>query len=174
MDQCRLIHRVWSPVSRTSDQCFLSSSVSSIRVACHTLIHHHIFTNLILVFIILSSCSLAAEDPIRAHSFRNNVSQHRFNGFNVLYVECRAVYCRWTTCCCNLPGRETRKHAATQVTSMTVEFLQLQLNVLYKKTSTVAKLTVEGSRTWGAIGFWGLVGESGLRLRASKSRVWLS
>lgn len=48
--------------------------VSSIRVACHTLIHHHIFTNLILVFIILSSCSLAAEDPIRAHSFRNNVS----------------------------------------------------------------------------------------------------
>ncbi|PWA32420.1 hypothetical protein CCH79_00020432 [Gambusia affinis] len=46
-----------------------------IRVACHTLIHHHIFTNLILVFIILSSCSLAAEDPIRAHSFRNNVSR---------------------------------------------------------------------------------------------------
>uniref|UniRef100_A0A3Q2DMN5 Voltage-dependent L-type calcium channel subunit alpha n=1 Tax=Cyprinodon variegatus TaxID=28743 RepID=A0A3Q2DMN5_CYPVA len=45
-----------------------------IRVGCHTLIHHHIFTNLILVFIILSSCSLAAEDPIRAHSFRNNVS----------------------------------------------------------------------------------------------------
>lgn len=43
-------------------------------MACHTLIHHHIFTNLILVFIILSSCSLAAEDPIRAHSFRNNVS----------------------------------------------------------------------------------------------------
>lgn len=43
-------------------------------MGCHTLIHHHIFTNLILVFIILSSCSLAAEDPIRAHSFRNNVS----------------------------------------------------------------------------------------------------
>uniref|UniRef100_A0A452DLC8 Voltage-dependent L-type calcium channel subunit alpha n=1 Tax=Capra hircus TaxID=9925 RepID=A0A452DLC8_CAPHI len=41
--------------------------------ACHTLIHHHIFTNLILVFIILSSVSLAAEDPIRAHSFRNHI-----------------------------------------------------------------------------------------------------
>ncbi|KAH1180680.1 hypothetical protein KIL84_001614 [Mauremys mutica] len=42
-----------------------------LRVGCHALIHHHIFTNLILVFIILSSISLAAEDPIRAHSFRN-------------------------------------------------------------------------------------------------------
>uniref|UniRef100_A0A8C6W4Q7 Voltage-dependent L-type calcium channel subunit alpha n=1 Tax=Nannospalax galili TaxID=1026970 RepID=A0A8C6W4Q7_NANGA len=41
--------------------------------ACHTLIHHQIFTSLILVFIILSSVSLAAEDPIRAHSFRNHV-----------------------------------------------------------------------------------------------------
>uniref|UniRef100_A0A673GGR6 Voltage-dependent L-type calcium channel subunit alpha n=1 Tax=Sinocyclocheilus rhinocerous TaxID=307959 RepID=A0A673GGR6_9TELE len=53
---------------------FLFGSSSRIRVGCHTLIHHHIFTNLILVFIILSSISLAAEDPIRAHSFRNNVS----------------------------------------------------------------------------------------------------
>uniref|UniRef100_H3AD48 Calcium voltage-gated channel subunit alpha1 F n=1 Tax=Latimeria chalumnae TaxID=7897 RepID=H3AD48_LATCH len=44
-----------------------------IRVGCHALIHHHIFTNLILVFIILSSISLAAEDPIRAHSFRNHI-----------------------------------------------------------------------------------------------------
>uniref|UniRef100_A0A670YBC9 Voltage-dependent L-type calcium channel subunit alpha n=1 Tax=Pseudonaja textilis TaxID=8673 RepID=A0A670YBC9_PSETE len=46
---------------------------TSLRVGCHKLIHHHIFTNLILVFIILSSISLAAEDPIRAHSFRNNI-----------------------------------------------------------------------------------------------------
>lgn len=45
-----------------------------IRVGCHKLINHHIFTNLILVFIMLSSVSLAAEDPIRSHSFRNNVS----------------------------------------------------------------------------------------------------
>lgn len=48
-------------------------SSTRLRVGCHKLIHHHIFTNLILVFIILSSISLAAEDPIRAHSFRNNV-----------------------------------------------------------------------------------------------------
>jgi len=44
-----------------------------LRVRCHALIHHHVFTNLILVFIILSSVSLAAEDPVRAHSPRNHV-----------------------------------------------------------------------------------------------------
>uniref|UniRef100_A0A8D0V3E8 Voltage-dependent L-type calcium channel subunit alpha n=1 Tax=Sus scrofa TaxID=9823 RepID=A0A8D0V3E8_PIG len=49
------------------------SLTTELRKACHTLIHHHVFTNLILVFIILSSVSLAAEDPIRAHSFRNHI-----------------------------------------------------------------------------------------------------
>ena len=48
-----------------------------IRVGCHKLINHHIFTNLILVFIMLSSAALAAEDPIRSHSFRNTVSPQR-------------------------------------------------------------------------------------------------
>ncbi|XP_062975001.1 voltage-dependent L-type calcium channel subunit alpha-1F [Elgaria multicarinata webbii] len=52
---------------------FCLSKTNPLRVGCHRLIHHHIFTNLILVFIILSSISLAAEDPIRAHSFRNNI-----------------------------------------------------------------------------------------------------
>lgn len=50
------------------------SSSSRIRVFCHQLINHHIFTNLILVFIMLSSASLAAEDPIRNFSARNIVS----------------------------------------------------------------------------------------------------
>ncbi|KAK2082796.1 Voltage-dependent L-type calcium channel subunit alpha-1F [Saguinus oedipus] len=53
---------------------FCLSQTNPLRKGCHTLIHHHVFTNLILVFIILSSVSLAAEDPIRAHSFRNHVS----------------------------------------------------------------------------------------------------
>ncbi|KAK7880741.1 hypothetical protein WMY93_032625 [Mugilogobius chulae] len=44
-----------------------------LRVACHSFIHHPYFTNFILVFIILSSISLAAEDPIKSHSFRNIV-----------------------------------------------------------------------------------------------------
>ncbi|XP_071980324.1 voltage-dependent L-type calcium channel subunit alpha-1F isoform X3 [Engystomops pustulosus] len=52
---------------------FILSNTNPLRVGCHRLIHHHIFTNLILVFIILSSISLAAEDPIRAHSFRNHI-----------------------------------------------------------------------------------------------------
>ncbi|XP_068104416.1 voltage-dependent L-type calcium channel subunit alpha-1F isoform X2 [Hyperolius riggenbachi] len=52
---------------------FILSNTNCLRVGCHHLIHHHIFTNLILVFIILSSISLAAEDPIRAHSFRNHI-----------------------------------------------------------------------------------------------------
>ncbi|XP_074057973.1 voltage-dependent L-type calcium channel subunit alpha-1F [Macrotis lagotis] len=52
---------------------FCLSHTNPLRVHCHALIHHRIFTNLILVFIILSSVSLAAEDPIRAHSFRNHL-----------------------------------------------------------------------------------------------------
>ncbi|XP_069501369.1 voltage-dependent L-type calcium channel subunit alpha-1F isoform X2 [Ambystoma mexicanum] len=52
---------------------FILSRTNPLRRGCHQLINHHIFTNLILVFIILSSISLAAEDPIRAHSFRNHI-----------------------------------------------------------------------------------------------------
>ncbi|KAF7647451.1 hypothetical protein LDENG_00172210 [Lucifuga dentata] len=65
---------------------FCLSSTNPIRVACHTLIHHHIFTNLILVFIILSSCSLAAEDPIRAHSFRNNILGYADYAFTSIFT----------------------------------------------------------------------------------------
>ncbi|XP_073448397.1 voltage-dependent L-type calcium channel subunit alpha-1D isoform X6 [Aquarana catesbeiana] len=50
---------------------FIFSNTNPIRVGCHKLINHHIFTNLILVFIMLSSASLAAEDPICSTSFRN-------------------------------------------------------------------------------------------------------
>ncbi|XP_076614540.1 calcium channel, voltage-dependent, L type, alpha 1D subunit, a isoform X4 [Chaetodon auriga] len=52
---------------------FIFSSTNPLRVFCHRLINHHIFTNLILVFIMLSSVSLAAEDPIRNLSARNIV-----------------------------------------------------------------------------------------------------
>uniref|UniRef100_A0A6Q2XDJ2 Voltage-dependent L-type calcium channel subunit alpha n=1 Tax=Esox lucius TaxID=8010 RepID=A0A6Q2XDJ2_ESOLU len=52
---------------------FIFSKTNPIRVGCHQLINHHIFTNLILVFIMLSSVSLAAEDPIRNFSARNIV-----------------------------------------------------------------------------------------------------
>ncbi|XP_069393041.1 calcium channel, voltage-dependent, L type, alpha 1D subunit, a isoform X7 [Paralichthys olivaceus] len=52
---------------------FIFSTTNPVRVFCHKLINHHIFTNLILVFIMLSSVSLAAEDPIRNFSARNIV-----------------------------------------------------------------------------------------------------
>ncbi|XP_061919923.1 voltage-dependent L-type calcium channel subunit alpha-1D-like isoform X1 [Entelurus aequoreus] len=65
---------------------FCLSKTNPIRVGCHILIHHHIFTNLILVFIILSSCSLAAEDPIRAHSFRNNVLGYADYAFTSIFT----------------------------------------------------------------------------------------
>ncbi|GAA6070595.1 calcium channel, voltage-dependent, L type, alpha 1D subunit, a isoform X1, partial [Tachysurus ichikawai] len=50
---------------------FIFSNTNPFRVMCHKIINHHLFTNIILVFIMLSSVSLAAEDPIRTHSFRN-------------------------------------------------------------------------------------------------------
>ncbi|XP_062315764.1 calcium channel, voltage-dependent, L type, alpha 1F subunit [Osmerus eperlanus] len=65
---------------------FCLSKTNPIRRGCHFLIHHHIFTNLILVFIILSSCSLAAEDPIRAHSFRNNVLGYADYAFTSIFT----------------------------------------------------------------------------------------
>lgn len=40
---------------------------------CHRIVNATWFTNFILLFILLSSISLAAEDPIRAESFRNQV-----------------------------------------------------------------------------------------------------
>lgn len=44
-----------------------------IRVLCHCIVNATWFTNFILLFIMLSSAALAAEDPIRAESMRNQV-----------------------------------------------------------------------------------------------------
>uniref|UniRef100_A0A672VD62 Voltage-dependent L-type calcium channel subunit alpha n=1 Tax=Strigops habroptila TaxID=2489341 RepID=A0A672VD62_STRHB len=46
---------------------------SEFRVHCHRIVNDNIFTNLILFFILLSSISLAAEDPVRHLSFRNQI-----------------------------------------------------------------------------------------------------
>uniref|UniRef100_A0A8C9EFM4 Voltage-dependent L-type calcium channel subunit alpha n=1 Tax=Phocoena sinus TaxID=42100 RepID=A0A8C9EFM4_PHOSS len=40
---------------------------------CHRIVNDSIFTNLILFFILLSSVSLAAEDPVQHTSFRNHI-----------------------------------------------------------------------------------------------------
>ncbi|KAL1020984.1 hypothetical protein UPYG_G00007260 [Umbra pygmaea] len=65
---------------------FILGKRNCLRVACHNLIHHPYFTNLILIFIILSSISLAAEDPIRAHSFRNNMLGYADYAFTSIFT----------------------------------------------------------------------------------------
>uniref|UniRef100_A0A7N8XDX9 Voltage-dependent L-type calcium channel subunit alpha n=1 Tax=Mastacembelus armatus TaxID=205130 RepID=A0A7N8XDX9_9TELE len=58
----------------------------SFRVFCHKLINHQIFTNLILVFIMLSSVSLAAEDPIRNFSARNIILGYFDYAFTAIFT----------------------------------------------------------------------------------------
>ncbi|KAF4093538.1 hypothetical protein AMELA_G00003120 [Ameiurus melas] len=65
---------------------FIFSKTNPFRVLCHKIINHHLFTNLILVFIMLSSVSLAAEDPIRNHSFRNIVLGYADYVFTSLFT----------------------------------------------------------------------------------------
>ncbi|XP_072336839.1 voltage-dependent L-type calcium channel subunit alpha-1S-like isoform X11 [Scyliorhinus torazame] len=52
---------------------FIFSPTNKLRKLCHRIINATTFTNFILLFILLSSISLAAEDPIRADSFRNQI-----------------------------------------------------------------------------------------------------
>uniref|UniRef100_A0A673MC00 Voltage-dependent L-type calcium channel subunit alpha n=1 Tax=Sinocyclocheilus rhinocerous TaxID=307959 RepID=A0A673MC00_9TELE len=52
---------------------FIFSATNKFRVLCHKIVNHNIFTNLILFFILLSSISLAAEDPVNNDSFRNQI-----------------------------------------------------------------------------------------------------
>uniref|UniRef100_A0A663N3F0 Voltage-dependent L-type calcium channel subunit alpha-1C n=1 Tax=Athene cunicularia TaxID=194338 RepID=A0A663N3F0_ATHCN len=52
---------------------FIFSPNNRFRVHCHRIVNDNIFTNLILFFILLSSISLAAEDPVRHLSFRNQI-----------------------------------------------------------------------------------------------------
>ncbi|XP_071331754.1 voltage-dependent L-type calcium channel subunit alpha-1D [Trachinotus anak] len=65
---------------------FMFSSNNSFRVFCHKLINHQIFTNLILVFIMLSSVSLAAEDPIRNFSARNIILGYFDYAFTAIFT----------------------------------------------------------------------------------------
>uniref|UniRef100_A0A3Q1AN64 Voltage-dependent L-type calcium channel subunit alpha n=1 Tax=Amphiprion ocellaris TaxID=80972 RepID=A0A3Q1AN64_AMPOC len=65
---------------------FIFSTTNPVRVFCHKLINHHIFTNLILVFIMLSSVSLAAEDPIRNFSARNIILGYFDYAFTAIFT----------------------------------------------------------------------------------------
>uniref|UniRef100_A0AAY4B0P2 Voltage-dependent L-type calcium channel subunit alpha n=1 Tax=Denticeps clupeoides TaxID=299321 RepID=A0AAY4B0P2_9TELE len=65
---------------------FIFSNTNPIRMGCHRLINHQIFTNLILVFIMLSSVSLAAEDPIRNFSARNIILGYFDYAFTAIFT----------------------------------------------------------------------------------------
>eukprot|EP00069_Balaena_mysticetus_P015171 bmy_22441T0 len=52
---------------------FIFSPTNKIRVLCHRIVNATWFTNFILLFILLSSAALAAEDPIRTESVRNQI-----------------------------------------------------------------------------------------------------
>ncbi|KAG9465153.1 hypothetical protein GDO78_018806 [Eleutherodactylus coqui] len=65
---------------------FIFSSTNKIRLLCHRIINATTFTNFILLFILLSSISLAAEDPIRADSFRNKILSYFDIVFTVIFT----------------------------------------------------------------------------------------
>ncbi|XP_036299084.2 voltage-dependent L-type calcium channel subunit alpha-1S, partial [Pipistrellus kuhlii] len=52
---------------------FIFSPTNKFRVFCHRIVNATWFTNFILLFIMLSSAALAAEDPIQAESTRNQI-----------------------------------------------------------------------------------------------------
>lgn len=65
---------------------FIFSPTNKIRVLCHRIVNATWFTNFILLFILLSSISLAAEDPIRAESFRNKILKYFDIGFTSVFT----------------------------------------------------------------------------------------
>uniref|UniRef100_G1S8X0 Voltage-dependent L-type calcium channel subunit alpha n=1 Tax=Nomascus leucogenys TaxID=61853 RepID=G1S8X0_NOMLE len=72
---------------------FIFSPTNKIRVLCHRIVNATWFTNFILLFILLSSAALAAEDPIRADSMRNQILKHFDIGFtSVFTVEIMTTY----------------------------------------------------------------------------------
>ncbi|XP_062837240.1 voltage-dependent L-type calcium channel subunit alpha-1C isoform X8 [Anolis carolinensis] len=65
---------------------FVFSPSNRFRVHCHRIVNDNIFTNLILFFILLSSISLAAEDPVRHYSVRNQILFYFDIFFTVIFT----------------------------------------------------------------------------------------
>ncbi|XP_067392329.1 voltage-dependent L-type calcium channel subunit alpha-1C isoform X6 [Emydura macquarii macquarii] len=65
---------------------FIFSPTNRFRLHCHRIVNDNIFTNLILFFILLSSISLAAEDPVRHYSFRNQILCYFDIVFTVIFT----------------------------------------------------------------------------------------
>uniref|UniRef100_A0A2K6G431 Voltage-dependent L-type calcium channel subunit alpha n=1 Tax=Propithecus coquereli TaxID=379532 RepID=A0A2K6G431_PROCO len=65
---------------------FIFSPTNKLRVLCHRIVNATWFTNFILLFILLSSAALAAEDPIRAESMRNQILKYFDIGFTSVFT----------------------------------------------------------------------------------------
>ncbi|XP_078232454.1 voltage-dependent L-type calcium channel subunit alpha-1C isoform X5 [Pogona vitticeps] len=65
---------------------FIFSPSNRFRVHCHRIVNDNIFTNLILFFILLSSISLAAEDPVQHYSVRNQILFYFDIFFTVIFT----------------------------------------------------------------------------------------
>lgn len=71
----------WRLMVHRTKHCYNTGKYSysiRFRKLCHRIINATTFTNIILLFILLSSISLAAEDPIDPLSFRNKVIKSMF------------------------------------------------------------------------------------------------
>uniref|UniRef100_A0A8C2U9G6 Voltage-dependent L-type calcium channel subunit alpha n=1 Tax=Coturnix japonica TaxID=93934 RepID=A0A8C2U9G6_COTJA len=76
---------------------FIFSPNNRFRVHCHRIVNDNIFTNFILLFILLSSISLAAEDPVRHLSFRNQIlgnADYVFTSIFTLEIILKGSFCR--------------------------------------------------------------------------------
>lgn len=60
------------PIPKASS-LFILSHTNAFRVYCNKIVNHSIFTNAVLVCILVSSAMLAAEDPLQAQSYRNTI-----------------------------------------------------------------------------------------------------
>lgn len=60
------------PIPKASS-LFILSYQNPFRVVCNKIVNHSYFTNSVLICILISSAMLAAEDPLKAQSFRNRV-----------------------------------------------------------------------------------------------------
>lgn len=60
------------PIPKASS-LFILSNTNTFRVFCNKIVNHSIFTNAVLVCILVSSAMLAAEDPLQAQSPRNTI-----------------------------------------------------------------------------------------------------
>ncbi|CDQ96992.1 unnamed protein product [Oncorhynchus mykiss] len=75
---------------------FIFGPENKFRKLCHRIVNATPFTNFILLFILLSSISLAAEDPIDPKSFRNKVLAYADIVFTTVFTIEIVLKVKWS------------------------------------------------------------------------------